>query len=146
MDKKSFDRITKETFLAHGFIKKRDTFILILDEITISCKLYTWNSVKSFNYWISVNGLYDRSVPFEKRYGTYLAIKMEHSPHAEGYHKSEIKYESYTEAEYREILDSMLNVYFYPYKQDALEYVRSNYKMLSLKPEGISFLGIEDNS
>lgn len=74
MDKKSFDRITKETFLAHGFIKKRDTFILILDEITISCKLYTWNSVKSFNYWISVNGLYDRSVPFEKRYGTYLAI------------------------------------------------------------------------
>ena len=146
MDKKSFDRITKEVFLAYGFIKKRDTFILILDEITISCKLYSWNSIKSFNYWISVNGLYDDSVPYEKRYGTYLAIKMEHSPSAEGYHKSEIKYEDYTEIEFREILASMLNIYFDPYKQDALKYVKSNYKILNLKPEGIAYLGIEDAS
>jgi len=146
MDKKAFDSITKETFLAYGFIKKRDTFVLILDEITISCKLYSWNSVKSFNYWISVNGLYDDSVPYEKRYGTYLAIKMEHSPSAEGYHKSEIKYEDYSEMEYRDILNSMINVYFNPYKQDALAYVKNNYKMLTLRPEGITYLGIDTSN
>jgi len=144
MDKNSFDRITKEVFLAYGFIKKRDTFIMILDEITICCKLYTWNSVRSFNYWISVNGLYDNSVPYEKRYDTYLAIKMEHSPSAEGYHKSEIQYEEYTEMEYRDILNGMLNIYFNPYKKNALSYVKSNYKMLHLKPEGIAYLGIDN--
>lgn len=143
MDKKRFDRITKEVFLEHGFIKKRNTFLLIFDEITISCKLYSWNLIKSFNYWISINGLYDDSVPYEKRYGTYLAIKMEHSPFAEGYHKSEIKYEDYTENEYREILHGMLNIYFTPYKEDALQYVKDNYKMLTLKPEGIAYLKID---
>ena len=71
---------------------------------------------------------------------------MEHSPSAEGFHESEIKYESYTEAEYREILDSMLNVYFNPYKQDALTYVKNNYKMLYLKPEGIAYLGIDTSN
>lgn len=142
MDKKSFDKITKEVFLAYGFRKKRDTFILVLDEITISCKLYSWNLVRSFNYWISINGLYDDSIPYERRYDTYLAVKMEHSPFAEGYHKSEIKYEDYTEAEYREILNSMLNIYFNPYKEDALSYVKNNYEILYLKPEGMAYLGI----
>ena len=100
MEKKDFNKITKEIFVANGFVKKRDTFLLILDEITISCRLYKWNNIQSFNYWISVNGLYDDSIPYEKRYGTYIAIKMEHSPFAEGYHKSEIKYEEYSEDQY----------------------------------------------
>lgn len=146
MDKKDFDTITKEIFQAHGFIKKRDTYLLVLDEITISCKLYSWNLVRSFNYWISVNGLYDDSVPYEKRYGTYLAVKMEHSPSSEGYHKSEIKYESYTESQYRELLDNMLNIYFNPYKTDALQYVKNNYEKLYLKPEGIAYLGIKNTN
>ena len=144
MDRKSFDRITKEVFLAYGFMKKRDTFVMILDEITISCKLYSWNSIRSFNYWISVNGLHDDSEPCEKRYDTYLAIKMEHSPYAEGYHKSEIKYEEYTEMEYSEILNSMLNVYFNPYKEDALKYIKSNYTILHLTPESMAYLGIDN--
>jgi hypothetical protein len=144
MDKKEFTRITKEVFLAYGFVKKRDTFLLILDEITIACKLYTWNSVRSFNYWISVNGLYDDSVPYEKRYGTYLAIKMEHTPSAEGYHKSEIKYEDYTETQCREILNSMLHIYFDPYKQDALQHVKNILPYLHLKPDGMAYLGIND--
>ena len=119
---------------------------MILDKITIACKLYSWNLIRSFNYWISVNGLYDSSVPYEKRYGTYLAIKMEHSPSAEGYHKSEIKYEDYTEVEYRDILNNMLHVYFDPYRQDALTHLKGNYKLLHLKPECIAYLGIECSS
>jgi hypothetical protein len=90
--------------------------------------------------------LYDDSVPYEKRYGTYLAIKMEHSPYAEGYHKSEIKYEEYTEMEYSELLNNMLNVYFNPYKEDALKYVKSNYKILHLKPDSMAYLGIDNFS
>ena len=143
MDKKSFDRITKEVFLSHGFIKRRDTYILVLEKISISCKLYSWNMIRSFNYWISINGLYDDSVPYEKRHGTYLAIKMEHTPSAEGYHKSEIKYEDYSEIEYREILDGLLNNYFNPYKKDALKYIKQNYRILHLKPEGMDYLGID---
>lgn len=146
MDKKTFDRITKEVFLAYGFIKKRDTFVLILDEITIACRLYSWNLIRSFNYWISINGLYDDSVPYEKRYGTYVAVKMMHSPSAEGYHQSEIQYESYTEMEYREMLNNMLNIYFNPYKQDALTYVKNNYKTLHLKPEGIAYLRLDSSN
>lgn len=145
MDKKKFDNITKEVFVSYGFTKKRDNFILILDEITVTCKLYSWNMVRSFNYWISVNGLYDNSVPYEKRYGTYIALKMEHTPSAEGYHKSEIKYEDYTEDQYRELLTKMLHNYFDPYKQDALKYVKDNYKLLTLKPDGIAFLGINNS-
>lgn len=146
MDKKVFDKITKDIFVSYGFVKKRDTFLLILDEITISCRLYTWNSITSFNYWISVNGLYDETVPYEKRYGTFIAIKMEHSPLADGYHKSEIKYEEYTDEQYRNLLTSMLHTYFDPYKQDAVQYVKDNYQKLYLKPEGIVFLGINNST
>ena len=140
MDKKEFNKITKEVFVAYGFVKKREIFLLILDEITISCKLYSWNLVRSFNYWISINKLYDDSIPYEKRYGTYFAIKMEHSPLAEGYHSSEIKYEDYSEEQYRNLLSNMLTTYFDPYKHDALQYVKDNYERLTLRPEGIAFL------
>ena len=142
MDKKTFDEITKEIFVKYGFIKKRNTFLLILDEITVSCRLYTWNLITSFNYWISVNGLYDNSVPYEKRYGTYVAIKMEHSPLADGYHKSEIKYEDYTEEYYRKLLTNMLHAYFDPYKKDPIKYIRDNCERLYLKPDEKNFLGL----
>ena len=140
MEKNVFNKITKEVFVAHGFVKKRNTFLLILDEITISCRLYTWNLIRSFNYWISVNGLYDDAVPYEQRYGSYIAIKMEHSPLADGYHKSEIKYEEYTEEQYRNMLTNMLHTYFDPYKQDAMQYVKDHYQELCLRPEEIAFL------
>ena len=146
MDKKAFDRITKEVFIAYGFIKKSNTFLLILDEITISCRLYTWNMVRSFNYWISFNELYDVSVPYEKRYGSYVAVKMEHSPSADGYHKSEIKYEQYTEEQYRNMLTNMIHSYFDPYKKDALEYIKANYQELCIKPEGLALLGINNST
>lgn len=142
MDKKKFNDITKEIFKSYGFIKKREIYLLILDDITIECRLLSSLGLKSFYYAISINALYDNSITYEKRNGVYIYTKMEHTPSAEGYHKSEIKYEDYTEDQYRELLTNMLHNYFDPYKQDALKYVKDNYKLLTLKPDGIAFLGI----
>ena len=141
MDKKEFNKITKEEFLEYGFIKRRETFVLVLDEITIDCRLYTWNYVRSFNYWISINGLHDDSEPYEKRTDVYCDVKMKHSPSAEGYHSSEIKYEEYTEDQYRKMLKYMLHFYFDPYKQDARHRINENI-MIDLKPKAAAFLGV----
>ena len=144
MDKKEFNRIAKEEFAQYGFIKKREKYFLILDEITIGCQLLTWNTVRSFNYWLSVNSLYDGSIPLEKRYDTYVGIKMEHSPEAVGYHKSEIVYEDYDEHECRRILNYLLHTYFDPYKQDAIQFIKDNHRQLTLKPRAMEYLGLQD--
>ena len=143
MDKKEFNRVVKEVFTQYGFKKECERYFLIFDDIMISCQLYTWNGVRSFNYWVSVNASYDNSVPLEKRVGSYVATKMEHTPSAVGYHKAEIVYEEYDEAECRRILNYLLHTYFDPYKQDATQYVRENYEMLTIRPEGLEALGIE---
>lgn len=143
MDKKEFNRVVKEVFTQYGFKKKCERYFLIFDDIMISCQLYTWNGVRSFNYWVSVNAAYDNSVPLEKRVGSYVATKMEHTPSAVGYHKAEIVYEEYDEAECRRILNYLLHTYFDPYKQDATQYVRENYEKLTIRPEGLEALGIE---
>ena len=143
MDKKEFNRVVKEVFTQYGFKKKRDRYFLIFEDITISCQLYTWNEVRSFNYWVSVNAAYDDTVPLEKRYGSYVATKMEHTPSAVGYHKAEIVYEEYDDAECRRILDYLLHTYFDPYKENATQYVKDNYQRLTIKPDGLKVLGIK---
>lgn len=143
MDKKEFNRVVKEVFTQYGFKKKRDRYFLIFEDITISCQLYTWNEVRSFNYWVSVNAAYDDTVPLEKRYGSYVATKMEHAPSAIGYHKAEIVYEEYDDAECRRILDYLLHTYFDPYKENATQYVKDNYQRLTIKPDGLKVLGIK---
>ena len=145
MDKKEFNRIVKDVFTQYVYQKRRERYYLFFDEITISCQLYTWNGVRSFNYWVSVNAAYDDSIPFEQRYGSYLAIKMEHSPSAEGYHKAEIAYEKYDEAECRRILNGLLHSYFDPFLQDATQYVKDHYEELHIKSDGVKQLGIEDH-
>lgn len=143
MDKKEFNRIVKEVFTQYGFKKKRDRYMLLFDEVMISCQLYTWNGVRSFNYWVSINAVYDDSVPLEKRGDSYVCIKMDHSPEAVGYHKAEIVYEEYDEEECRRILNYLLHTYFDPYKQDATQYVKDNHEWLTIRPEGLKCLGIE---
>ena len=143
MEKKEFNRIVKEEFTQYGFKKKRDRYYLLFDDVMISCQLYTWNGVRSFNYWISINAVYDDSVPLDKRVGSYVCVKMEHSPEAVGYHKAEIVYEEYDEEECRRIIRYLLHTYFDPYKQDATQYVKDNYDWLTIRPEGLKCLGIE---
>lgn len=67
---------------------------------------------------------------------------MEHAPSTVGYHKAEILYEEYDEAECRRILDYLLHTYFDPYKQDATQYVKDNYQKLTLQPAAVKQLGI----
>lgn len=143
MDKTEFNRIVKDVFTQYGFIKKRDKYFLIFDDVMIGCQLLSWNAVRSFNYWVSVNALYDDAVPLEKRGDTFICIKMEHAPSAVGYHKAEILYEEYDESECRKILNYLLHTYFDPYKQDATQYVKDNYQQLTLQPEAIKQLGIQ---
>lgn len=143
MDKKEFNHITKEVFTQYGFIKKRDKYFLILEEVTIGCQLMSWNMVRSFNYWISFNSLYDESIPLEKRYDNYVCIKMEHAPSAVGYHKAEIVYEDYDEQECRRILDYLLHTYFDPYKQHAIQFIKDNHQQLTLRPNAKEYLNIQ---
>lgn len=143
MDKKEFNHIAKEVFTQYGFIKKRDKYFLILDEVTIGCQLMSWNTVRSFNYWISFNSLYDASIPLEKRYDNYVCIKMEHRPEAEGYQKAEIVYEDYDEQECRRILDYLLHAYFDPYKLNAIQFIKDNHQRLTLRPSAKEYLNIQ---
>ena len=144
MDKKEFNQIVKDVFIQYGFIKKREKYFLILDEVTIGCQLMSWNMVRSFNYWVSITALCDETTPLEKRGDTYICIKMEHTPTAVGYHQSEIVYEEYDETECRRILNYLLHTYFDPYKQDAIQFIKDNHRQLTLMPRAMEHLGIQD--
>ena len=71
-----------------------------------------------------------------------VAVKMEHTPAAQGYHKSENKYEDYSEEEYRRMLTYMLHTYFDPYKTDAIGYIKEFHVYLALRDETKEALGI----
>ena len=143
MEKKQFNKITKEIFLEHGFKKQKDSYILYLDEITIIVKFRSWRGVKSFNYWFFLNNLYDDSVKFEERWDTLIEEKMEHSPELRGYHCHEILVEEWTEEKYRELLDKMLHSYFDPYKENALQFLRDNEYCMVLSEKARIYLGFE---
>ena len=96
MDKKSFNKITKEVFLEYGFTKKNQKYFLILQDVSLVVYFASWRGVKSFNYYFSINELYDSSIPVEQRSDTLVEIKMEHNQSAKGYHKHEILFEQYT--------------------------------------------------
>jgi len=133
MDKKTFNKITKNVFTEYGFIKQKNAYILLLDEVTIVVKFCSWRGVKSFDYYFSINNMHDSSIPLDKRYDCISEIKMEHSPSAQGYHQHEILFEEYSEDEYRDMLTKMLHSYFDPYKEDALQFLKVNYWELTTK-------------
>ena len=143
MDKKQFNKITKEIFLEYGFVKQKDNYILYLDEITIIVKFRSWRGVKSFNYWFFLNDLYDDSVKFEEKYDTMFEIKMEHNTELRGYHRHEILFEEWTEEEYRELLNKMLHSYFDPYKENALQFLKDNEYCMALSEKARIYLGFE---
>lgn len=143
MEKKQFNKITKEIFSEHGFKKQKDSYILYLDEITIIVKFRSWRGTKSFNYWFFLNNLYDDSVKFEERADTKIEHKMEHSPDLRGYHCHEILVEEWTEEEYRELLNKMLHSYFDPYKENAIQFLKDNERILVLTEKARIYLGFE---
>ena len=142
MEKKIFNKLTKEIFLEYGFKWDKNKYILNLDYITIVVKFCSWRGIKSFDYYFFINGLYDDSIPFQFNRGMFTEIKMEHSPELSGYDAHEILYEKYTEIEYAQMLKDMLHTYFDPYKQDALKTIKDNESTLLLTREAKKYLNI----
>ena len=132
MEKTAFNKITKEVFTKYGFLKKKDFYVLKLNDVTIVVKFRSWRGVKSFNYWFSINQINDCTLPDDKKGDTLIEIKMEHNLSAQGYHRHEILFEEYTEEEYREMLTNMLHSYFDVYKENAFKYLRDNDYRMSL--------------
>ncbi len=142
MEKRIFNKITKEIFLEYGFKKVKNKYVLTLDDVTIIVKFCSWRGVKSFNYYFYINELYDKTIPFEKRSDSLVEIKMEHTPTLRGYHAHEILYEEYEEMQYKEMLKNMLHCYFDPYKENALQYLRDNDYRMWLTKKAREYLGL----
>jgi len=126
MDKKTFNKITKEVCLEYGFYKKGKYFLMQLEDMSIEMHLSSSLGIKSFDFTIAINELHDISEPLEKRFDVYIEIKMEHTPSVQGYHKHEILFEEYTEEQFREMLTYMLHTYFDGFKKDGLKYIKGN--------------------
>lgn len=142
MEKRVFNKITKELFLNYGFSKEKNIYILSLKDVTIVVKFRSWRGVKSFDYYFYINALYDDSVSFEKKYDSVVEIHMEHSPFEKGYHAHEILYEKYDEVEYEELLNGMLHTYFDPFKENALKYLKESDIRFYLTKKAKEFLGV----
>ena len=141
MEKRVFNKLTKEIFLEYGFTKYKSNYVLNLDEVTIVVKFRSWNGVKSFDYYYYINALYDDSVPFEERFDSVVEMHMEHTPELRGYHAHEILFEEYDEIKYKELLTTMLHRYFDPYKNNALQYLKDNDYCMFLTKKAKQYLG-----
>lgn len=142
MEKRVFNKLTKEIFLEYGFIKDKNNYILSLDDVTIVVKFCSWRGVKSFNYHFYINDLYDDTIPFQFNRGMFIEIKMEHSPELPGYDAHEIIFEKYDEIEYAQMLKNMLRTYFDPYKHDAVKFIKDNESILLLTKEAKKYFNI----
>ena len=140
MDKKTFNKITKEICLEYGFHKKGKYFLMQLETMSIEMHLSSSLGVKSFNFTIAINELHDDSQPLENRFDVDFEFKMEHTPSAQGYHKHEILFEEYTEDQYRKMLTYMLHTYFDGFKKEGLKYVKENQIKLCLNKKATEYI------
>ena len=141
MEKSVFDKITKEVLVDYGFKKDRYSYLLLLEDVTIVLNLRSWNSIRSFEYYLSINKLYDSSTPLKKRADVIVETKMEHSTDKKGYHRHEIVYEEYSETEYRELLSFLIHKYFDPFKNNAIQFLKEDYEhRLILRENAKKFL------
>ena len=143
MDKKTFNKITKEIFTEYGFTKKGSTrFILVLQDISITVRFASWRGVKYFGYTFGLHALYDDSTPFEQRFDSIVETKIILFPTADGYHSHEVLYEQYTETEYRTLLTNALHSHFDAFKENALKFIRNNHFLFCIRKEANEYLGI----
>ena len=140
MEKRFFNKLTKEIFLEYGFTKEKNNYILSLDDVTLVVRFRSWRRVKSFDYYFYINDLYDDSVPFEKRFDSLFEEHMKHTPELPGCEAHEILFEEYDEMKYRELLSTMLHRYFDPYKNNALQHLRDNDYCMCLTKKARQYL------
>lgn len=142
MEKRVFNKLTKEIFLEYGFTKEKNNYILRLDDVTIVVRFCSWRGIKSFDYYFYINDLYDDSIPFEERCDSVVQEHMKHTPELPGYHAHEILFEEYDEIKYKELLITMLHRYFDPYKNNALQYLKDNAYCMGLTKKARQYLGL----
>ena len=142
MDKKTFNRITKEIFSQYGFSKQKNLYVLFLEDITIKVQFCSWRGVKYFCYGFFINKLYDSDIELIKTFDNIFEIKMEHDLCAKGYHRHEILFEEYEENDYAELLMKMLHFYFDVYKENSLLFLKNNANDVYLSQKAKGYSGI----
>ncbi len=139
MDKKTFNKLTKQIFTEYGFVKQKEKYMLFLDDVTIVVVFRSWRGVKSFNYFYYINAI---TSFLEEKSDSIIEIKMNHNLSLDGYHKHEILFEKYTESEYKELLSNMLHKYFDPYKANAIQFLKDNGKSMGMTEKAQKHLGL----
>ena len=140
MEKALFNQITKKIFLEYGFDRQNEKYVLSLQDITIVARLRSWRGVKYFAYIFYIN--YPNEICDKQNPDTLIEIKMEHNFLTAGYHRHEIKYEEYAEEEYRDLLTRTIHLYFDPYKENAIRYLKNNAYRMCLSPKANRYLGL----
>ena len=125
MDRKAFNKITNQIFLQYGFFQaKRNTYVLVLEEVDVCVSFVSWRGVKFFDYIYSIRAAWEEGTPLEQRFEG-ISIKMEHNTELEGYHRHEIIFENWTEEAWRIALLQMLHKYFDPFKENAILHIKN---------------------
>ncbi len=140
MEKKDFNKMTREIFKGYGFLKQKDRYVLFLNDITIVVRLASWRGVRSFDYFFVINDMSDQNLPLEQRGSTVVWLKAEHDLFAQGYHRHEILYENYTPNEYFSLLNNLLHNTFDPFKKYGLKYLKDNLNSLFLTREAKEYI------
>lgn len=143
MEKKEFQKITKEVFTEYGFIKYQKMFLLKLDIITIVVEQISCRGIRSFDYYFYVNELQGDTDPSEFTNGLLVMEQLVHTPEIKGYQCYEITYEKYTPDQYRKLLSELLHKYFDPYKENAIQHIKDTICAISISLNAREYLGIE---
>ena len=143
MDKKTYNKITKEVFKEYGFKKFNNKYVLTLDDVTLVVYSCSGRGIRSFDYHFYINALHQEPViDLTFTSDTLLIEHAQHSPSKKGYYSYEIVFEEYSEEEYKKILNDMFHVTFDVYKENALKYLKDNGHNMCLTKKAKEFLGI----
>ena len=140
MERKIFNKITREIFLHYGFKKEKKYYILELEEITLFVWLHSWRGLKSFMYYLSINELHNKTEELEEKIDIWSAIALAHNATSSGCSQQELSIAEWTEARYIEILKGMLHEYFDPYKERGLKHLKDMENTLAFRENAQMFL------
>ena len=140
MERKIFNKITREIFLNYGFEKENKYYVLELKEITLFVWVNSWRKEKSFMYYVSINELHNKTEELEERIDIWNAIALKHNATPSGRLQQELRIAEWTEQEYIEILKGMLREYFDPYKERGLNHLKDIGEELTFREKAQMFL------
>ena len=124
MEVKTFNKITKEIFVAYGFKKNGKNYILELTDIALIVWLDYYCGLRSIHYSLSINKLHNESESINERHDFAFSVPLDHNINPKGSQQHKLCLEEWTEIQYREILKNLLFEYFEPYKEKGLQYLK----------------------